>query len=370
MRPVYLHIGLQKTGTSYLQRLFLGSAEQLAGHGFDVVPDQRRSAYWLMLDVRDRLKPHDPAQAREVLAGLAQALSDAGGRAALVSEESLSPAEDAQIERLLAACAAGDREPHVVLSVRDLARQIPSVWQQLLQSGRTITYPHYVRRLREVQGTDAPIWRQKDIAAVVDKWARHVPPERIHVVTVPPPGSDQTLLLRRYCSVLGVEPDWLVETDPGRANRGLRLEQSEVLRRVNDAIPENLFRRDLYGDIGKRWLSVQVLGGTEGRRILLPAEHAEWCQETSRGYVEHLRTSGVDVVGELEDLLPRPESIADDDQEVSEEQVAQAAVAALSTIVNTRLERGQEASSPAGPEAEETLAPGAVRSLVSRLRGR
>ena len=44
-RPLYLHIGLQKTGTSYLQGLFLGNVDALRGAGLDVYPTQRRAAY-------------------------------------------------------------------------------------------------------------------------------------------------------------------------------------------------------------------------------------------------------------------------------------------------------------------------------------
>ena len=36
------------------------------------------------------------------------------------------------------------REGHVVVTARDLGRQIPSVWQQGLQSGRAITFPDYL----------------------------------------------------------------------------------------------------------------------------------------------------------------------------------------------------------------------------------
>lgn len=339
-RPLYLHIGLQKTGTSYLQGLFLGNQEVLREHGLDVHPRQRREAYWLMLDVRDRLRPHNPPQAREVLRGLPEALRSAPGRAALVSEESFSPAEDHQLRRLLDACS--DREVHLVVTARDLARQIPSVWQQGLQSGRSITFPAYLARLHETQGTPAPIWWQKDLPAVLEKWGRHVPAERIHVVTVPPAGAEKDLLLRRFCSVLGVDPAHLDRSSVGRDNRGLRLEQAEVLRRVNAGIPDELKRRDVYGDVGKRGFSVAVLGGTEGRRILLPRSEAAWCQELSEAYVEHLRSGGYDVVGDVEDLLPREESFAPDEQEVTEEQVAQASVAALTTMVSRQLESHRE----------------------------
>lgn len=362
-RPLFLHIGLQKTGTSYLQGLFLGSQDVLREHGLDVYPTQRRAAYWLMLDVRDRFRPQDPPQAHEVLKGLPGVLRAATGRAALVSEESLSPADDTQIDRLLAACS--EREVHVVVTVRDLGRQIPSVWQQGLQSGRASTFPDYLARLHRTEGTPAPIWWQKDLPAVLEKWRRHVPAERIHVVTVPPPGAEQDLLLARFCSVLGVAPSLLDQSSIGRANRGLRLEQAEVLRRVNAGIAEDLKRRDVYGDVGKRGFSVRVLGGTEGRRILLPDSERAWCEELSQRYVAHLGAGGYDVVGDPADLLPHGSAFAADEQEVSEEQVAEAAIAALTTMVSRQL-----ANRMRHKDVEPQPAAAGLRGLAGRLRRR
>jgi len=341
-RRLYLHIGLQKTGTSYVQGIWDASAPALAAQGLDLALESRREAYWLMLDVRDRFRPQDPAAARAVLRDLPRRLDRLPGDRALITEESLSPADDAQVRRLLAAC--GDREVHVLVSARDLARQVPSVWQQEIQSGGHRTFERYLERLRSTEGTDAPIWWQKDLSAVLDRWTRHVSPSRVHVVTVPPSGGPRDLLLRRYCDVLGLDVDSLDLSDVGRGNRGLRLEQAEVMRRVNERIPEGLMRRDLYGNVGKRYLSVQVLGDLDGRRILMPATQRAWCEEAARRQVDHLVESGVDVVGDPEDLLPSPESFADDEQEVTEAQVAEAAVGGLSVILNNGLRAGHRRS--------------------------
>ena len=50
-RPLYLHIGLQKTGTSYLQGLFLGNVDALRGAGLEIRSavlsgGGSRSAHW------------------------------------------------------------------------------------------------------------------------------------------------------------------------------------------------------------------------------------------------------------------------------------------------------------------------------------
>lgn len=367
--PVYLHIGLQKTGTSYLQTIFWANEEELAAQGLDMLPGSRGESFQLMLDVRDRLQPFDPPQARAILPSLTARLDAARGSRVLISEESFSPCTDEQIERLLG--PLGGREVHAIVTCRDAARQIPSLWQQGLQSGRSIELADLLQRLRATEdaaarGRSRGVWRQVDLVAVLTRWARHIPPERIHVVTVPPAGAPHDELLSRFCRVLGVDPTRLDAEVAGRANRGLRLEQAEVLRRVNEHVPDELKRRDAYGNVGKRWLAVRILGGAEGRRILLPASEADWCEAVARRQVEHLRSGGYDVVGDADDLLPRPESFAPDEQLVTDEQVAAAATAALTAIVTERLTRELDRDTARSGSGRRPR----LRGLGARLRRR
>ena len=55
-RPLYVHIGLQKTGTTYLQGIFWQSLDQLRAQGLDMLPPSRQHTFWLMLDVRGRYR--------------------------------------------------------------------------------------------------------------------------------------------------------------------------------------------------------------------------------------------------------------------------------------------------------------------------
>jgi hypothetical protein len=350
-RAVYLHIGLQKTGTSYLQGILAASREALAEQGLDLVPARRREAFWLMLDVRDRLQPHDGAAAARVLPGLAATLEEAPGSRALVTEESLAPAEDQQIDRLLG--ALGDREPHVIVTCRDLGRQIPSVWQQSVKSGRRTSLPRYLQRLRAAEGTPDSIWWQKDLPAVLGRWARHVPPERIHVVPVPAVGARPGMLLERYCAVLGIDPDTVDHDAAGPGNPGLKLAPAEVMRLVNRGVPEELKRRDAFGQVGKRFLSVEILGAMDGEPIKVPAAYAGWCREVSRGYVEFVREGGYDVVGDVEDLMPDDSAFVEGGQQVSDAELADVALRALTAVVNRQLAAEIERrDTPPEPELE------------------
>jgi len=334
---VFLHIGLQKTGTSYLQGVMRRNQELLAAQGLDLVPPGRRESFELMLEVRERYNPdRDPASVSGAIDRFSAALDTAPGTRVLVSQESLAAARRRQVRRLAAAC--GDREVHVVLTVRDLARQVPSLWQQEVKTGRTVGYQSWLERLQagSARGARGHPWIQCDAPAVLSKWAGVVPPERIHVVTVPPPGSDPTLLLERYCRVLGIRAADL-SPGPGAGNTSLGRVQVELLRQVNLGLPDDLRRRQVYGDVGKRWFAAQVLAAQQGGSILLPDRLRPWCEEASEQQVAALASGGYQVEGDLEDLRCRDSAFAPDaDSAPSEAELSSAAVAALVDVVGRR----------------------------------
>jgi hypothetical protein len=337
-RRVYLHIGLQKTGTSYLQAIFWAAQAELRRQGLDLVPGSKRETFHLMLDVRGRYDERlDPADVATAVERLPAQLAAAGERA-LVSEESLASATVAQARRLVEAC--GDREVHLVVTVRDLARLVPSMWQQQLRSGGTVGFDDYVDSLVRRQGPAAKrFWSNQGLLRVLDRWEKLVPAERIHVVTVPASGP-QTALLERYCSVLGVDAAPLASIVPP-GNPSLGRVEAELLRRVNAELPPERRRRQVYGDVGKRYFSQRVLGGQRSGRARLPQRLEPWCAELAERMVERLASGGYEVVGDLDDLRPRPDSFEPDDRPVSDADVAAAAVTALTAMLDQRMARVQ-----------------------------
>ncbi len=57
------------------------------------------------------------------------------------------------------------------------------------------------------------------------------------MVTVPPPGSEPELLLRRFCEVVGVDASRL-DREVGRLNESVGRTQAELLSRVNGHLPK------------------------------------------------------------------------------------------------------------------------------------
>ena len=82
-------------------------------------------------------------------------------------------------------------------------------------------------------------WRVHDTLAILDIWSRQLPAEHVHVITTPPPGSASGLLWQRFASLLGIDPGG-VDLTRARPNASLGMPETEFLRRLNQALPDEV----------------------------------------------------------------------------------------------------------------------------------
>lgn len=333
-RRCYIHIGPPKTGTSYLQSIFWRSGAALAEQDLAMLPASKSTTFYLMLAIRGRLRAGmDPPVAFTALDRFRREAAEARFSRALVTQELLSAATSKQVGTLLD--ALDGYEVHLVVTVRDLATQIPSAWQQMVKARGVTAYADYLENFMGRNRAGRPP-RTYDLHGLLDRWGSHVPPERIHIVTVPKRGTPAGVLLQRFCTVLGVDPARL-DTETNSANTSLGLVQAELLRRTNVALGDRLpHARAGYRRQGKGFLAGEVLRPQGGEPLRLPQHMADWCTEASRSIVERLANGDYDVVGDLDDLIPDASAFTNDDQEVSDTQVARAAAAALASILVIR----------------------------------
>ena len=88
-------------------------------------------------------------------------------------------------------------EIHLVLSVRDLVRQIPAEWQENVKHRAALTYGAVPRPDPgpRARGPDPTwFWGVQEIPDILDRWGHDLPPEQVHLVTVPPAGGSPDLL--------------------------------------------------------------------------------------------------------------------------------------------------------------------------------
>jgi len=219
----------------------------------------------------------------------------------------LAAATDQQIE--VAVRSLEPAEVHVVYGARDLARQIPAVWQESLKNRRKRPYGRFVKsvlRSRSGGRPAAAFWRAQDAVAVLDRWAQHLPLQRIHVLTLPPRDAPIELLWNRFCAVLGIDPRGF-DLQVARTNTSLTQAEAEVLRRLNLVLPEDLEWPEYERLVKSRFNNIADQGG-RGDPIRVPPRHQRRLVRQSQAIQGSLAQAGYDVVGDLSDLTPAQES--------------------------------------------------------------
>ena len=307
---VYIHVGEPKTGTTFLQQVLWTNKEELRDAVGLMMPGARSMAHWRAAqDLRqvpqipnDPVGPHKGSWDRLIR----QALR--APRSAVISHELLAAVNAEQAERAVRSLASA--QVHVVLTVRDFATLIPAEWQETIKHRSTRSWEDWLADVidHEAVAPDRRVylfWRMHDTVEILRIWGALLPPEQVHVITVPPRGSAPGLLWQRFAGVIGVDPA-VVDTARARSNASLGLADVELLRRLNAALPPELpdwfYMRNV-----KDVLAHGALAGRAGRPrpLRLPPERTAWVREHAEHVIAEIRAAKYDIVGDLQELLPR-----------------------------------------------------------------
>jgi hypothetical protein len=333
-RTVYLHIGLHKTGTTYLQSLFSSNREALRKQGVEYPggegqPSQVLAAY----DLRGR-RPHGHAKAQ--ISGMWKALADhvcaSSAPVALVSQESLALAGPREARR--AVTSFPETDVHVIVTARDLGRALVSMWQEDIKSDATWTWREYVEAVQDPeQAARQPafgFWRRQHLVRVCDTWASAVGRQRLHIVTVPPAGAAPGELVRRMASVVGFDPDLLTEP-PKRQNEMIGTVGIELLRQVNDRLGGRLNEAQRARAV-KGALVAALQRPVPELRPGLREPELTWAAEQAQEMIETVRLRGYEVTGDLEDLRPSPEPAGRAPDDATADELYAAALDSLASL--------------------------------------
>jgi hypothetical protein len=347
---VFLHIGEPKTGTTFLQHVMWRNRGELAAQGVVLPGHHPQDHYRASQDLRGIPKlASDPAGSWtgewEILARQARQAP----RVAVISHELFSAADAQQAEQAVRSLEPA--EVHVVLTVRDMATLLPAEWQETVKHRNARGWEDWLGDVidRESYSADRRqwwFWRVHDTQAILGIWARYVPPRRVHVITVPPPGSDSGLLWRRFAALLDVDPA-SVDTTRARQNSSLGLPEIEFLRRLNQALPEEVpdwfYMWNVKEAVAHRALAARPREG----RLVLPADREDWARKQADTLTAALSESSYDVIGSLDELRP---PVATEPSPSPADQPAglmlDAAVAAASALVVNQYHKEYPAARP------------------------
>jgi hypothetical protein len=343
-RRVLLHVGTPKTGTSYVQDVLFRNRRTLASAGI-LYPADRFDAHFLAALDLMRL-PWGGLQSEAIGAWdrLAAQVREHDGTS-IISHEILAAASRSQVGHALESLGHGEgTEVHLVLSVRDLVRQVPAEWQENIKHRSSISYARFLRQIQDparASRISSWFWGVQEIPDILNRWGHDLPPERIHLVTVPPRGGDRTLLWKRFSQVLGLDGIDL-DLEAERVNPSLGVPETALIRRINRSVNRVVAPAD-YRPLVRELLAHRTLSArTRSPRLGLPPDVHPWVRELEDAWVAEIRARGYDVAGDLEDLRggPPPKRWADPDAP-SEKQVAGAAVDAIKALLleNARLQQ-------------------------------
>ncbi len=385
---VVVHVGLPKTGTTFLQRILQEQNDRLAAAGV-LYPFPRPGLHFhAALDARGSrhfygITGDEVSGAWSQLCDLAVDWATTRGTA-LISHEVLALASPEEVERALTPLAG--LEVHVVVTARDLGRLVTAQWQERVKHGDRRSFARWQADTvggpwRRDDPDRSMFWQRVDPVDTLARWTAGLPPGRGHLVVAPQPGAAPDVLWRRFAAALPVDPD---AVDPAagasRSNASLGTPEIAHLRAVHEALADRV-----SPDQRRRLVKRQYAEGALARSSAEAGSPAPRTPYDLRARLltitshwrEELAAAGHEVHGDLRDLEPvtgGPEDPHPDD--VPRGRVASLAARGVAERIALRaaeedraaeLERRRAAGEDVGDHATPRWGPGPRPRLVDRL---
>ena len=169
---------------------------------------------------------------------------------------------------------------------------------------------------------------RQDPLVALKLWAEDVPPERVHVVVLPPPGAPSDVLLQRFAAAVDVDPSSM-QPEHKAINTSVGVAGAEALRRLNLALGGSLNERQ-YIRVVQRSVLRALRHLDSDRKITMPAEHLDWATAWATDLSKTLMSRGYDVVGSVDDLVPSKGDAPGTPDDVTDAELAEAMLVALS----------------------------------------
>ena len=362
-RRVFFHVGTLKTGTTYLQRVMWENRDRLEAAGTLFAGDSYQDRVWATQTVRGMRQPHE--RAATAWDRLVEQVNAFDGDA-IVSHEFFGGASPKQARAAIARVAPA--EVHVVATARDLVGIFPAMWQEQVKFGFTDTFADYEPLPLDARPGKHWSWRTIDVADVLRRWTSSVPADRVHVVTMPPPGSPRNLLWERFAEACGFDPS-LASLDLEPVNESMGVAEAELLRRVNLGLHEELRPSPEPARWVRGYLGLEILARRDGEKLRVSPQRAKQLQARSRDIADRLRTAGYHVIGDLEDLLgPADPPTSRQPEEIEEGELLEVATAVINTMLTDHRALSLENASLRKKLSRRRNRPAARRADPSLLR--
>ncbi|MFH9858231.1 hypothetical protein [Streptomyces sp. NPDC017202] len=305
-----LHIGPHKTGTTSIRGALFAARDALPAYGVEFPATSRHPLQAVLAACARPGMMGDTAPTERHWTRLLRQVHATGPRTSVISSEFFADAPDDATVRRIVAQLGGDRV-HVLVTLRTLARIMPSQWQRYVQNGLRTGYEdwreHMLRKAPYEKPTPS-FWRRHRHDRLVERWAAAVGADRVTVVVVD--DRDRDGLMRTFEELLGL-PERLLRAVPGTANRSLTLAKTGMLRNLHKEFRGHGLPDELYSKLVRNG-AVMHLKNTCGPtardvKISTPAWAAERAAAVGAAAAARSGATGVRVLGDPGLLSTGPE---------------------------------------------------------------
>ncbi|MFF4045347.1 hypothetical protein ACFYZ5_01665 [Streptomyces chartreusis] len=297
-----LHIGPHKTGTTSIQGALFAAKDEMARHGVEWPAGTRHPMEAVLAACARTGMMGDTAPTERHWQRLLEQVRATGWRTSVLSSEFFADAPDDETITRVVEQLGGDRV-HILVTLRPLARIMPSQWQQYVQNGLRMGYEDWLAHMLRKPPYEKPnpsFWRRHRHDRLVERWARAAGAERVTVVVVD--DRDREGLMRTFESLLGL-PKGLLRPVPDAANRSLTLAETEMLRNLNKEFRANELPPELYSQLVRNGAVMHMKNtctpGPGDVKICTPRWAVEAAAEIGARMAERVGGTGVRVLGDL-----------------------------------------------------------------------
>ncbi len=353
-----VHIGPHKTGTTGLQAALFAARASLDRQGVYYASEGRHAMTAVLAGLQlpnawaDDKDPPPRWKWDRLLAKVRGTKADR----VVISSEFFSDGKPDAIRKVIE--ELDPSKVQVVVTLRPLAKIMPSQWQQWVQNQWTMPLDEWVRSLLDKPDGTAgrTFWRRHRHDLLIKRWAEIVGADRVTAIALD--DGDHDMVLRVFERLTGVQPGTL-EPVTTLSNRSMTVPEIEVIRTFNVAYKAEKLSRKVYTRVirfGATALMEHRPPNPDEPKIELP----EWSREPvgamARQVIEGIRDSGVRVIGDLEGLAQVPESRGMPDGPVAvSPEVAASAV--MGVLLASGLARGTGEISIRAPELPDGVTP-------------
>lgn len=236
---IYLHIGMQKTGTTSLQRTMADKRQELQSHGIlypsgtaGVAAEDHDAHHYLAHAIRGRRQQHSPNIPFELLSKHVEALHEAAATFAgdmVISSEDFSLFGKKEIQSLRTYFPADTK---IVIYLRRQDFWADALYGQMMKVGRQVTVEAFLKTHQHLL----------NYCALVEKWETAFGLENIIVRSYEGAVSENSF--GDFCTAIGRASAARVSPEVRRDNVSLTQEQMQLLDLAGSDTARKRARRD------------------------------------------------------------------------------------------------------------------------------